>query len=98
MGCSWIWHGLGIMWIFILEVRVRRLRDGFLAIQQFRRSETPGETATSMSWRVLRRVRHCLRLRVRRSRVMRTLRLFKLFLRARRNTGSAATTAAGTMD
>jgi hypothetical protein len=31
MGCSWVWHGLGIMWIFILGAFV--ICDGFLALR-----------------------------------------------------------------
>jgi heme/copper-type cytochrome/quinol oxidase subunit 3 len=31
MGCSWVWHGLGIMWIFILGAFV--VCDGFLALR-----------------------------------------------------------------
>jgi heme/copper-type cytochrome/quinol oxidase subunit 3 len=31
MGCSWVWHGLGIMWIFILGAFI--VCGGFLALR-----------------------------------------------------------------
>ncbi len=31
LGCSWFWHGLGVMWIFILGAFI--ICDGFLTLR-----------------------------------------------------------------